>query len=194
MEAIPVVFQGVYAFSYAASSLAFLGMAVGSTLALAVAPLQDALYLRSARSRKDGLPRPEARLYASMAGSVLFSVGMFIFGWCATPSIHWIAPAIGIAISSFAIFSIYLAVFNILADTYGKFASSALASQSFLRNVFASGFPLFATQMYAALGIHWASSLLAFIGLILSVVPFGLYVFGPRIRAASKYASGDDDH
>ena len=135
-------------------------MGIGATIALACAPLQDRLFNKSGspippsssvsssfpmgteKAGKRGPPRPEARLYASMAGSILFSVGMFLFGWCAYPSVHWSAPIVGVGATAFGIFTMYLAVFNILADTYGKYASSALASQSFLRNVFASGFPV----------------------------------------------------
>lgn len=116
-------------------------MVGGATVALALAPLQDKLFIRSGKTR-GGVPRPEARLYMSMAGSILFSIGMFIFGWCAYRDVPWIGSVVGVGVTSFGIFTIYLAVFNILADTYGKFASSALASQSFLRNVFASGFPV----------------------------------------------------
>lgn len=47
---------------------------------------------------------------------------------------------VGIALTSIGIFTIYLAVFNVLADSYGKYASSALAAQSFMRNIFASAF------------------------------------------------------
>lgn len=59
---------------------------------------------------------------------------------CAYRNVSWIGSIFGIGLASCGIFTIYLAVFNILADTYGQYASSALASQSFLRNMFGSGF------------------------------------------------------
>jgi hypothetical protein len=40
-----------------------------------------------------------------------------------------------------------LAVFNYLADAYGTYASSALAGQSFLRNMIAAAFPFFTETM-----------------------------------------------
>jgi hypothetical protein len=40
-----------------------------------------------------------------------------------------------------------LAVFNYLADAYGIYASSALAGQSFLRNMIAGSFPFFTEIM-----------------------------------------------
>lgn len=79
LKAVPTLFQSVYGWSYGTSSLPFLGMIAGTTLALGLAPVQDMLYNNSARFHK-GVPRSEARLYASMLGSSLFAIGMFVFG------------------------------------------------------------------------------------------------------------------
>ena len=43
--------------------------------------------------------------------------------------------------------------------------------------------------MYECLGIAWATSLLAFIVLALTPVPWILYRFGPVIRSRSQYIS-----
>ena len=50
-------------------------------------------------------------------------------------------------------------------------------------------FPLVTTQMYNKLGYGPASSLLGGIGTLLTVVPWILVFYGPRIRAGSKFAS-----
>lgn len=50
-------------------------------------------------------------------------------------------------------------------------------------------FPLITTQMYTRLGFAPASSLLGGIGALLTVVPWILVLYGPRIRARSKFAS-----
>jgi hypothetical protein len=50
------------------------------------------------------------------------------------------------------IFSVYLAVFNYLADTYQVYASSAIAAQLFTRNVFAACLPLATDKMFEKLG------------------------------------------
>ncbi|KAG9551563.1 hypothetical protein KCU60_g20654, partial [Aureobasidium melanogenum] len=87
------------------------------------------------------------------------------------------------------IFSIYLAVFNYLADTYHRYASSALAAQSFCRNMLGGAFPLFVPQMFRAMTFQGAGSLLGGIGAVLTLVPFALLIWGPKIRARSKFAS-----
>lgn len=50
-------------------------------------------------------------------------------------------------------------------------------------------FPLITTQMYNRLGYGPASSLLGGIGTLLTIVPWILVFYGPRIRARSKFAS-----
>ena len=50
-------------------------------------------------------------------------------------------------------------------------------------------FPLVTTQVYNGLGFGPASSLLGGIGTLLTVVPWILVFYGPRIRARSKFAS-----
>lgn len=87
------------------------------------------------------------------------------------------------------IFSIYLAVFNYLADTYHRYASSALAAQSFCRNMLGGIFPLITTQMFHRMTFQGASSFLGGVGAVLTLVPFVLLFWGPRIRARSKFAS-----
>lgn len=84
--------------------------------------------------------------------------------------------------------SVQLALFNYIIDAYLMVAASALASSTVVRSAFGAGFPLFATQMYEKLNPRWASTLLAFITLILIPIPFVLFKFGPKIRRTSKFA------
>jgi hypothetical protein len=50
-------------------------------------------------------------------------------------------------------------------------------------------FPLITTQMYNKLTFGGASSLLGGIGTLLTLVPWILVFYGPKIRARSKFAS-----
>jgi hypothetical protein len=49
-------------------------------------------------------------------------------------------------------------------------------------------FPLMTTQLYNKLTFGGASSLLGGIGTLLTLVPWVLVFYGPRIRARSKFA------
>ncbi|EEH07080.1 conserved hypothetical protein [Histoplasma capsulatum G186AR] len=133
--------------------------------------------------------RPEGRLVFVCVESILMPAGMFWFGWTSFPSIHWIVPCLAIGCVTIGIFSIYLAVFNYLADTYHRYASSALAAQSCCRNLLGGVFPLVVRIMYVNLGYPEASSLLGGIGSLLTIVPWVLVFYGPKIRARSKIAS-----
>jgi len=132
---------------------------------------------------------PEARLYLTCISSALLPIGIFIFGFSAKPELHWIGPAIGITVFSMGIMSIYLAVFNYLADSYGAFASSALAAKSFSRNIVGGSFPLVTGALINNLGEAKAMAVLGSIAVVLTAVPWVLVFWGEEIRTRSKFAT-----
>lgn len=132
---------------------------------------------------------PEARLYVTCLTGTFLPIGLFVFGFTARPDTHWAAPAAGILLATMGILSIYLAVFNYFADTYHKYASSALAAQSFCRNILGGAFPLVTGPLFRNLGEARAGGLLGAIATALTVVPWVLVFFGDRIRARSPFAS-----
>lgn len=79
-------------------------------------------------------------------------------------------------------------IMNYLIDSYTIYAASVLAANSVLRSTFGAVFPLFTTYMYDNLGIHWASSIPAFLALACVPFPFLFYTYGPRIRKTCKYS------
>ena len=143
--------------------------------------------------RPDAGKNPESRLWPAAIASVFLPIGLFWVGWSSRASVPWIVPALGTGVSTIGIFSIYLATFNYLADSYLTFASSAIAGQSFCRNIIGGAFPLFAEQFYHNVGIGPSSSILGAAGLVLCAVPFVLAVLGPRIRDKSKFAMSQSE-
>lgn len=178
-----------------------LAITVGALIGTLINPIQDWLYLRTASKNQErpGKPIPEGRLYTSIPGSLLFTAGLFLYGWTCRPSIHWIVPAIGICIVGVGIYSIYMGVVNYLTDAYEKYAASALSAASLGRNLFGAFLPLASYSLFQNLGFGWAGSLLGFVGLALSLVPVVLLIKGRQIRAKSPFMSeamfddGDDD-
>lgn len=132
---------------------------------------------------------PEIRLYFSCFHSFLLPLGLFILGGTQFSHIPWVIPCIGISLATMGIYSVYLATFNYLADVYHRYASSALAAQSFCRNVMGAVFPLISGPMFRNLGFAQAASVLGAIGVVLTAVPWVLVAYGPMIRARSKFAS-----
>ncbi|KAE8325270.1 major facilitator superfamily domain-containing protein [Aspergillus sergii] len=182
-------FSTNYGMNTLQTGLIQLAISVGALIGTLVNPLQDMIYLRSASRNKEkpGVPIPEARLYTSIPGSLLFAGGLFWYGWSSFPHVHWIVPTCGIAATGLGIYSIYMAVVNYLTDAYEKYAASALSAASLGRNSFGAFLPLASYQLFENLGYGWAGSLLGFIGVALSVVPVVLVLKGPAIRRRSPF-------
>ncbi|KZP23552.1 hypothetical protein FIBSPDRAFT_1042721 [Athelia psychrophila] len=86
-------------------------------------------------------------------------------------------------------YTIILATYTYVEDSYKVYSASALAGLGLVRNVAGAGFPLFATHMYNTLGYEWASSLLGFLSLLLVPIPFVLFRHGPALRKRSPWAA-----
>ncbi|OGM42573.1 hypothetical protein ABOM_007966 [Aspergillus bombycis] len=184
-SAVPLVFRTNHNFSTEQIGAVFTAMCCGVIIITVVSIYQERI-----ANHFGLLPKtPEARLYFACLQAVLVPVGLFWFGWTSFPSIHWIFPTMAIGCSTMGIFSVYLAVFNYLADAYGPYASSAIAAQSFCRNLLGGIFPLITDTMFTNLGYPAASSLLGGIGAALTLVPWVLVFYGPTIRAKSRIAS-----
>jgi hypothetical protein len=198
---IPLVFSTSHGFSLQESGAVFAAMCVGAILSTILSIWQDFLlasYLSSIKedekrsnwlSRNLDLSKPESRLYFTCIESFFLPLGLFWFGWSSFPHVPWIVPTMAVACATMGIYSVYLATFNYLADTYHRYASSALAAQSFCRNILGGIFPLVTVQMFKGLTFQGAGSLLGGIALLLSAVPWVLCFYGTTIRSRSKFAS-----
>ncbi|KAE8164278.1 major facilitator superfamily domain-containing protein [Aspergillus tamarii] len=135
-----------------------------------------------------GVPIPEARLYPSIIGG-FFGVtgGMFIYGWTSYPSIHWMAPTVGLAMVGFGTTAVIIGNANYLIDAYSKYAASALGAVGLVENVAIAFLPLATPAMYTDLGFQWASSVLAFVSLALAATPLVMLRWGTVIRSRSPF-------
>lgn len=185
--AIPLVFRESYGFDVEQCGAVFASMCAASIISTILSILQDR-WLRRYLARTSSSWKPERHLYVSCVQSLLLPTGCFWFGWTSSPSIPWVLPVLGIGCATMGIFSIYLAVFNYLAEIYEEYASSALAAQGFCRNLLGGIFPLVIPAMFRNLTFHGAGSLLGGLGVLLTLVPWVLVAFGPRIRAKSRFA------
>ncbi|CAI7577485.1 unnamed protein product [Penicillium manginii] len=190
-SSVSQTFSHNYGWGTFTTGLVQLAISAGAVIGTVVNPLQDWIYLNSAKRNRDnpGRPIPEARLYTSIPGSLLFAGGLFWYGWgsVGNGSIHWIVPTLGIGCTGVGIYSIYMAVVNYLTDAYEKYAASALSAASLGRNTFGAFLPLASYQLFETLGYGWAGSLLGFVGVALSVVPVVLVLKGPEIRRRSPF-------
>ena len=194
--AFPIVFQENRGWSEGIGGLAFIGIAVGMASAVIYTFPDNNRYLRVEAVCKAqgarGAP-PEARLPPGLIGCIFVPIGLFIFAWTNYPSIHWSVCIIFTAPFGFGIVLVFLSIMNYLIDAYTIYAASVLAANTVLRSLFGTAFPLFTTYMYRNLGIHWASSIPAFLALACVPFPFLFYKHGAKIRLSCKFARESEE-
>ncbi|KAM0342228.1 hypothetical protein ACHAPU_009633 [Fusarium lateritium] len=186
--AFPIVFQQGRGWSPGVGGLAFVGIAVGMIFAVVGTVLDQKRYMRAAEAAGGHAP-PEARLPPTLVGSILIPVGLFWFAWTNGSDVHWIVSIIGSTLFSTGLVLVFLSLMNYLVDSYVIFAASVLAANSVLRSLFGAAFPLFTTYMYNDLGIHWASSIPAFLAVACVPFPFLFYKYGEAIRMKCEFAA-----
>ncbi|KIW92799.1 uncharacterized protein Z519_06648 [Cladophialophora bantiana CBS 173.52] len=184
---IPLVFEVNHGFSLEQTGAVFTAMCVGAIISTVLSIWQEKWAAKHYPVKING--SPEGRLLFTCIESAFMPIGLFWFGWTCYSSVHWIVPTIAVGVATMGIFSIFLGTFNYTADCYHIYASSALAASGLCRNLLGGSFPLVTNQLFTNLGFQAASSLLGAIGLALTLVPWVLVLYGPKIRARSKIAS-----
>lgn len=188
LAAYPIVFGKVRGWDEGTTGLTFLGIMVGIMGATVYTVPMYQRYKRKFLQSKGNLS-PEDRLPDAFLGAIALPVGLFWFAWANSPSIHWMVPIAAGVPFGFGMVTVFLAVLNYLVDAYTIYAASVLAANSLLRSVFGAAFPLFTNYMYRDLGIHWASSIPAFLALACLPMPFLFHRYGSPIRERSHYAA-----
>ncbi|KAI0196754.1 major facilitator superfamily domain-containing protein [Xylaria flabelliformis] len=180
----PAVFEETYNFSTGVAGLAYLGLGLGFLSGLLVfSILSDRLLKLKKDAAKDGITRPEERLILMKWIAPITPLGLFLYGWTAEYHIHWIVPIIGTFIVGFGSLFIIIPAQAYLVDSFGSEASaSALAANLIVRAPFGALLALVAPPLYARLGLGWGNSVLGFITLAFTPVPWLLYHYGETLR------------
>lgn len=187
-QSVPIVFTGSYAWPNFSGGLVQVSIGIGQIIGLFGCFLQNMVYNRSAPHNPEnpGVPIPEYILHLSIPSTLIgLAGGLFMYGWSTLHS-HWIVTAVGLALVGYAIMVVVNAVSIYITDAYAGYAASAIAAVAFGENTFAAFLPLAAKPMYVRLGYPWASSLLAFIAVALTLAPITLLTKGRTIRSKSK--------
>lgn len=127
------------------------------------------------------------RLPLACVGGPLYVVSLFWIGWTSRPNIHWAVPMMSGVLFGTGYMLLFIAILNYLTDAYETFSASAHSASSCTRSVFGAAVPIAASPMFSTLGVNWACSLLAFVSLAMSVIPFVFIKCGQRIREGSKF-------
>ncbi|PWY80812.1 putative MFS transporter [Aspergillus sclerotioniger CBS 115572] len=185
MGALPIVYNEDRGWNEGIGGLSFMGITVGIILGLVYAIYDNRRYMKLFISQT---ATAESRLPPAIVGGVALPIGMFAFAWTNYPSIHWSVSIILSAPFGFGCVLVILPLVNYLIDSYTIYAASVLAAAAIFRSVVGAVFPLFTTQMYHTLGIHWASSIPAFLTLACMPFPVLMYRYGEKARMKCKYA------
>jgi hypothetical protein len=111
------------------------------------------------------------------------------FALTAKTSIHWIVPVLAGVPFAFGNVTVFISAALYMLDVYGPMSgASAMAANGLVRYIMGASFPLFTVQMYDALGVKWATLLLAFVCLVMVPIPWIFYKYGPGIRKKSPYS------
>ena len=81
-----------------------------------------------------------------------------------------------------------MATIDYMIAAYGPYSASATGGNALARDFLAGISAMYATPLYHRLGLEWASTLLAFLAIIVAIPVYIFYWKGPAIRERSKFA------
>ncbi|KAI0321850.1 multidrug resistance protein 4 [Amylostereum chailletii] len=182
----PDLFSSVYGFSAGVSGLAYLGLGFGFLLATVLGGHFGNVVYHTLSEKNGGKGKPEMRLPALIFGSLFVPVGLFWYGWSAQAAVHWIMPIIGTGIFGFGMMACYLPIQLYLVDSF-TYAASALSAAAVFRSLLGFAFPLFASQMYEAMGLGGGNSFLAGLAIVIGIpFPVWMWFYGEKLRLKSS--------
>lgn len=178
----PSVFQGTYGFDASTSGLAYLGLGIGMFLGLVLfSILSDKLLGQKQGSE---VAEPEQRLILMKWLGPITPLGCFMYGWAAYYHVHWVVPILGTCIIGLGSLFVVIPGQVYLVDSYGaQAAASALAANLLVRAPFGAFLDLAASPLYSNLRLGWGNSVLGFITLAFTPVPWLFFRYGGYLRS-----------
>lgn len=134
------------------------------------------------RKKANKALQPEDCLWPLVPAAFLIPIGLFWYGWSLQAHSFCLIPLLGTAVFGMGVIATFMPVQMYLVSAFTVHSASALAAGNVLRSIVGAVLPLAGQGMYAALGSGWGNSLLAFIALVLTLVPFLLIHYGKRLR------------
>lgn len=188
-EVFPLVYPPFYGFGLGQLGLVFVCIIVACAIgaAIYVAYLYFRLNPKMSADRALELAY-EYRLRPAVFAVFCLLIGLFIFGWTASPRIHWIVSVIDIVVFSLGNFILLQCLSIYIPRSYPEYAASLFAANDFCRSALAVGAIHFARPLYQNLGIGKGVSVLAGISILGVPGMFVLYFFGAKMRLRSQFA------
>lgn len=193
-EVFPIYFVGVKHFTLVELGTTYMSIIIGIVIAAFIyIPVIRQKFTKPILRQEQVFP--EVFIPIAIVGGILLTSGLFIFGWSANRTTHWVGPLFGAATTASGAFLIFQTLFNFMGASFKPhYIASVFASNDLFRSVIASVFPLFGAPLFDNLAtpeypVAWGSSVLGFITLVMIAIPVLFYLNGPKLRARSKYAN-----
>lgn len=192
--ASPWVYEHYYGFQAVGQSLSFIPMITGTLIAPIPLLLLDRYTYQPKlkrflvnHSHEEVFP-PEYRLYGAMIASPLLPAFLLAYAWTSQAAIYWICPMIFQCLAMCMSSMIYTTTNLYMMDTYGPlYGASAAGAAMLSRYSLSTAFPLFSLKLYRALGVGWATTILALATVLMAPIPWIFHHYGHKVRVLSKY-------
>ncbi|KAF7981113.1 hypothetical protein HWV62_34833 [Athelia sp. TMB] len=207
---IPTIYMVKYGESIGIAGLHYISFGIGLSVAAQVnSRMLDKLY-KLLSARNGGVGKPEFRLPTMFPGTLMLPIGLLLFGWAAEGHLPWVVLDIvgfslpiqhgfpdlltkGLIFIGAATVLAFQGITTYLVDAFGLYSASgavALAGAACLRSLAGFGCPLFAQNMFDALGYGKGNSVLAGAAVLFGFPATWLFwTYGERIRNSSKRAN-----
>jgi MFS family permease len=122
------------------SGLHYVSLALGEIAGSQIGgPVMDFTY-KKLTTRRNGVTAPEYHLPMMLPGTIVGSIGLFMYGWAAQNTVHWIVVDVGVFIAFFGMQCGSMPIMAYVIDAYPDHASSATAGSQFVRSLTAFAF------------------------------------------------------
>ncbi|CAK7219555.1 hypothetical protein SBRCBS47491_003892 [Sporothrix bragantina] len=193
---LPDILENRYGFSSAATGSSFLVFSMGALVGVFICNrCLDPMYSYLTRTRGHISPdddvtrigRPEFKLPLTTACGLLVPLSIAAYGWSAELilPLPCLLLAEGMLGTTMTLTFIPLAAY--VVDAFGLYAASAMTGVIVTRCLCGTFLPLTVAPLVAALGYGWGFMVLASICLVLTPIPFAVYLYGEKWRQLSKY-------
>ncbi|KAK8076327.1 hypothetical protein PG994_003599 [Apiospora phragmitis] len=188
----PLLLRDTYGFTFAQTSLAFLGMLLGASVSLTSNIIIDLLSACKGPRDAFGKPRTENRLLPALLGGLILSTTLFAVGFTANARGNVKLVFAGIVILTWGTMDILVSLVSYVSDAYSRHhAHTALTAMAFARYLSAGIMPVFA--VYLAQNVPTRILFAGYGGMtiVMLPIPFVLFYFGEKMSLRSGYSSRD---
>lgn len=193
---LPDILENRYGFSSAATGSSFLVFSTGAFCSVVVCNRYlDPIYrhLTNTRGRispEDGVTRigrPEFKLPLTTFCGLLLPLTVAAYGWSAELVLPLPCLLLAVSFMGASMLLSFIPLAAYVVDAFGLYAASAMTGVIVTRCLCGTFLPLAVAPLVAAFGYGWGFMVLAGVCLVVTPVPFAVYMYGEQWRQLSKY-------